>query len=128
MSTPRKHRPEQGPPPADKPVAPTHIGYGHPEYNFVQSVIELQKSITRVETVLEQVQRTSDETKAKVSRFEKIMYASGVVLVIALGVGGWMLNAAKEFALLHYKTALESQLRQPHQPVQLQQEKKQNQR
>lgn len=86
---------------------PPRIGLGHPEYHFVQSVMELQKSVTKLETTLEHVNRSVDETKGKVSRFERIMYAAGVLLVIAIAVGGWVANALKDFALAYYKSAIE---------------------
>lgn len=95
---------------------PPGIGYGHPEFHFVQISMELQKSVTRMETVLEEVKKTTDDTKAKVSRFEKIIYAAGVVLVVALAIAGWMLNTAKDFAMMYYKTTIEAQSKQAAQP------------
>lgn len=95
---------------------PPGIGYGHPEFHFVQISMELQKSVTRMETVLEEVRKTTDDTKAKVSRFEKIIYAAGVVLVVALAAGGWMLNTAKDFAMTYYKASIEAQSKQMLQP------------
>lgn len=86
---------------------PPRIGMGHPEYHFVQSVMELQKSVTKLETTLEHVNRSVEDTKGKVSRFEKIMYAAGVLLVIVIAVGGWVANAVKDFALTYYKNAIE---------------------
>lgn len=96
--------------PASAPqTTPTGIGYGHPEYHFVQHVMELQRSMTRVETILDEVKKTSGETKDKVSRFEKVLYAASAVLVIALAIGGWMLNTVKDFAMTYYKASLEQQ-------------------
>ena len=70
--------------------------------------MELQKSVTRMETVLESVKKTTDETSIKVSRFEKMIYAAGVVLLIFLAVTGWMLNTAKDFAMEYYKDSLKA--------------------
>lgn len=90
-------------------TTPPRIGYGHPEFQFVQHVMELQKSITRLESILEHVQKTVDGTQSKVASFEKIMYAAGVVLAVALVVGGWMVNTAKDVALMYVQTTLENQ-------------------
>jgi hypothetical protein len=89
------------------------IGLGHPEYNFVQGLMELNGSVSRMQAVLEQVKQSSDDTKAKVARMEKIIYAAGVVAVLAVGVVGWMLNTAKDVGMLYYKTMLEAQLKAP---------------
>jgi len=94
-------------------TTPVGIGYGHPEYSFIQISMELQKSVTRMETVLEEVRKTTDDTKTKVSRFEKIIYAAGVLLLVALAIGGWMLNTAKDFAMTYYKASIEAQSKQP---------------
>lgn len=104
--------------PASVPqTTPTGVGYGHPEYHFVQSVMELQKSVTRMETILADVKQTTEDTRSKVSRFEKVLYAAGVVLVVTLAIGGWMLNAAKDFAMTYYKASIEAQLKQAVQPT-----------
>lgn len=115
MATTKKKVAEISAPPDEKGQPPAgNIGYGHPEYHFVQHVVELQKTVTRIEVTLEKVEKSTEDTKAKVSRFEKVMYAAGVILVIAIGVGGWILNTAKDFALLHYRTTLEAQAKAAH--------------
>lgn len=86
---------------------PPKTGMGYAEYPFVMSVVELQKSVAKLETTLEHVNRSVDETKGKVSRFEKIIYAASVLLVIVIAVGGWLANAVKDFALTYYKNSIE---------------------
>ena len=39
----------------DRPSTPASIGYGHPEYNFVQGLMELQKSVVRIGILLKTV-------------------------------------------------------------------------
>lgn len=104
--------------PASSPqTIPKNIGYGHPEYNFVQGLMELQKSVVRMETILENVKQSSDETKGKVSKLEKTIYAAGVILAICIVVGGWTLNAAKDFAMTYFKASVEAQTKQPALPI-----------
>ena len=104
--------------PASSPqTTPKNIGYGHPEYNFVQGLMELQKSVVRMETILESVKQSSDETKGKVSKLEKIIYAAGVILAICIVVGGWTLNAAKDFAITYFKASVEAQSKQSASPL-----------
>lgn len=90
-------------------TTPKAIGYGHPEYNFVQGLMELQKSSVRMETVLEGVQKTLDDTKAKVARFEKIVYVATGTLAVVILIGGWMINSAKDVAIMYIKANLDSQ-------------------
>lgn len=104
--------------PASSPqTTPKGIGYGHPEYNFVQGLMELQKSVVRMETILESVKQTTDDTKSKVSRLEKIAYTAGVILVILIAMGGWALNTAKDFGMMYYKASIEIQQKQLAQPT-----------
>lgn len=44
-------------------TTPLDIGRGHPEYHFVQSVMELHKAVVKIETTLEHVRQTTEETK-----------------------------------------------------------------
>lgn len=114
-SKPANQPPDEAPATVPQ-TTPPGIGYGHPEYSFIQISMELQKSVTRMETILEEVRKTTDDTKAKVSRFEKIIYAAGVLLLVALAIGGWMLNTAKDFAMTYYKASIEAQSKPPSQP------------
>ena len=99
-------------PPTPPQTTPKLIGYGHPEYNFVQGLMELNSTVARMQAVLEQVKQASDDTKAKVARLEQIAYAGAAIIVIAVAVGGWMLNTAKDFALTYYRASIEAQARQ----------------
>lgn len=93
-------------------TTPKGIGYGHPEYSFVQGLMELNGSVARLQAILEGVKQTTDETKSKVASFEKIIYAAGVVLVICIAIGGWMLTTAKDFAMTYYKATLDTSVQQ----------------
>jgi DUF438 domain-containing protein len=99
----------EGIPDSAPQTTPKAIGYGHPEYNFVQGLMELQKSSVRMETVLEGVQKTLEDTKAKVARFEKIVYVATGTLAVVILVGGWMINSAKDVAIMYIKANLDSQ-------------------
>lgn len=45
---------------------PSRIGYGHPEYQFVQAIMEMQKSIGEVNAAIATLTKTADSTKSKV--------------------------------------------------------------
>ena len=53
--------------PASLPqITPKGIGYGHPEYHFVQSVMELQKSNVEISTNISHLVSSVDSMKSKV--------------------------------------------------------------
>lgn len=108
----------QSPPSVDQSSVPPSIGYRHSvDQDYAISILmELQKSMGKIESVSEglktdmgEIKADMSEIKRKVSKSEKILYASGVVLTIAVVIGGWMLNTAKEFAIISYKAALTQQ-------------------
>lgn len=78
--------------------------------------MELQKSFGRVEAKVDGLSSTlcdlkaaQDETRKKVSSTERVIYASGVVLVLTIAAGGWLLNTAKDVAMTYYKATVEAQ-------------------
>lgn len=96
--------------------SPSDIGYGHPEHNFVQGLMTLSQSMARVEAGQEALRKSIADmesslgsTKAKVDGIQKTIYvATGVVMVLVI-IGGWMLNSAKDVALLYMKSNFEAQ-------------------
>ena len=53
--------------PASVPqTTPRSIGYGHPEYQFVQSIMEMQKSLGEINASILALTKTVDSTKSKV--------------------------------------------------------------
>ena len=47
-------------------TTPRSIGYGHPEYQFVQSIMEMQKSLGEINASILALTKTVDSTKSKV--------------------------------------------------------------
>ena len=47
-------------------TTPTAIGYGHPEYQFVQAIMEMQKSIGEVKASVDSLRTVVEGTKSKV--------------------------------------------------------------
>lgn len=88
----------------------------HHDHSFtLQAIMDLQKTVTALTVSVEAMKQSVDDTRSKVSKFEKILYAASVVLLITLAGGGWILNTVKDFAMLHYRTTLEAQSRMPQQ-------------
>lgn len=115
--TPSKARESTPPETVASSTPPAYSG--HHDHSFtLQAVMEMQKSIGSLESTvatlvskLDANKASMDELKKKVGTVEKVIYASGVVLILALSLGGWMLNTAKDFAMTYYKASLESQIK-----------------
>jgi hypothetical protein len=75
----------------------------------LQAVMEMQKTLGKLDHAVTLLVASEADTKAKIGRIEKVFYAAGVVLLICLSLGGWMLTAAKDFAMTYYKASLEAQ-------------------
>ena len=53
---------------ADTPqTTPPTIGYGHPEYHFIQAIMELQKSIGELTATVQSLSKTIYSTEARMS-------------------------------------------------------------
>lgn len=109
--------------PKETPVTPQFQPHNNDHSWTLQAIMEMQKSIGSMEASvktlainLESQNKTFSELKEKITKVERTLYASGVVLLIALGVGGWLLNAAKDFALTQYKISAEAQAKPPQTP------------
>ena len=44
------------------------IGYGHPEYHFVQSIMEMQKSLGEINANIKSLEKSIDSTKASLEK------------------------------------------------------------
>ncbi len=66
-SNPKKGAPAVDEAPATVPqTTPIGIGYGHPEYQFVQSIMEMQKSLGQINASIQALEKSVESTKAKV--------------------------------------------------------------
>lgn len=74
-----------------------------------KSIGGLEASVNNLATQIGSQKQSIDDIKTKVGAIEKTMYAAGIILVISLAIGGWMLNTAKDFAMMYYKTTIEAQ-------------------
>lgn len=57
--------------PATVPQTTPSIGYGHPEYHFVQSISEIQKTLGEINSSIKTLDKTLENTKNKVDDLVK---------------------------------------------------------
>jgi len=53
-------------PPSTPQTTPKGIGYGHPEYQFVQSIMEMQKSLGEINASIRALEKSVEITNSKV--------------------------------------------------------------
>lgn len=105
MASPRKGQSDTTTPPASTPGESSAFG-SHDHSFTLQSVLQMQNTLGKLEQAVGALLESEEKTRTKLSRIEKILYAAGVVLLIFLGVTGWMLNTAKDFAMEYFKQTM----------------------
>lgn len=102
---------------------PPAQSYGH-DFSL-QAIMEMQKSIGQMQSSIEglrqticssnealaksidSVKATANDTRDKVLKFERYLTAAIAVSALVLCVGGWMLNTAKDMALMYMRANAE---------------------
>jgi hypothetical protein len=81
-------------------TTPTGIGYGHPEYQFVQSIMEMQKSLGEINASIASLGKSVEGTKSKVDDLVKWKnMILGGVFVAGAFISGFvfLLNKAADY-------------------------------
>lgn len=69
---------------------PRGFGYGHPEFHFIQAIMEMQKSLGEINASLASLRTITEGTKAKVDdlvRWKHMILGGAVALGFVLGLG-----------------------------------------
>ena len=93
--------------PADIPqTVPKGIGYGHPEFQFIQSIMEMQKSLGEINASIQALNKTVDSTKSKVDDLVKWKHMIvGGAIVIGVILGATVTIGTKIFDNISFTTA-----------------------
>jgi hypothetical protein len=82
--------------PASVPqTTPRSIGYGHPEFQFVQSVMEMQKSLGEINASIQSLSKTIDSTKSKVDdlvNWKNMIFGGAITIGFLLGLAVTMVK------------------------------------
>ena len=99
-------------------TTPAAIGYGHPEYQFVQSIMEMQKSLGEINASIVALSKSVESTKSKVDDLVnwKHKILGGAVVAGAL-ISAFIFLAIQAS---HYLT-IKSPVEEAQQPQQVQQ-------
>jgi hypothetical protein len=59
---------------------------------LVESIMQMQQTIGELKSTVTHLKEASDKQTVKLDRISHIIFASGVVLAIILGIGGFFMN------------------------------------
>ncbi|WP_104427946.1 hypothetical protein [Methylobacter tundripaludum] len=70
-------------------TTPRSIGYGHPEFQFVQSIMEMQKSLGEINASIQALNKTVDSTKSKVDdlvNWKNMIFGGAITIGFLIGL------------------------------------------
>ncbi len=76
-------------------TTPRSIGYGHPEFQFVQSIMEMQKSLGEINSSIQSLSKTIDSTKSKVDdlvNWKNMIFGGAITIGFLLGLAVTMVK------------------------------------
>jgi hypothetical protein len=110
----------QGQPDEQKSVAPQRFADTTPQvfpgsdYSFtLQAVMELQSKVAQLTEAVSNLSKKVEKHDEKLDHATKVIYAAGVVLTIAMVVGGWVVNRVADVAVEIFKHPVQVQQIQP---------------
>jgi hypothetical protein len=78
-------------------------GIGHPEYNFVQGLMEVQKSLATMNANLEHLTKTVDSTKSKVEdlvKWKSALIGGAITIGAMLSMLVYVVKVGAEYVAL----------------------------
>lgn len=111
MTEAAQRPPEQGAdqaPPGVPQTTPPSIGFGHPEYHFVQGLMEIQKSLGEMQANIQGLQRSVSETKAKVDElinWRNRILGGAVVLGAVCALLGFLVARGADYVAIRMPAA-----------------------
>lgn len=100
-------------------IVPKDIGYGHPEYQFVQSIMEMQKSLGEINASIKSLNQSVESTRSKVDdliKWKNMIIGGAAAIGFILGIIAIFATKIDHIAI---KSAPSSQISQPSQPEKL---------
>lgn len=101
-------------------TTPKTIGYGHPEYQFVQAIMEMQKSIGEVKASVESLREAVNSTKSKVDtlvQWKNMIVGGAVVFGFVCSSLGFLFVKGWDYISFKNPAAQVQQMQAPAQPV-----------
>lgn len=76
------------------------VGYGHPEYHFVQSIMEMQKTLGQINSSIKNLEQSVESTKSKVDdlvRWKNMILGGAIVAGILISVSVYLISKISDY-------------------------------
>lgn len=103
-----KQFPEVAPPAYAQAVGATYL---------VESMMQMQQAIGEMKATMAHLKTSSDNQSKKLDRVSHIIFAAGVVLTIAIGIGGFVMNKVWDGVVTMVTTAGQTSLKSQSQQI-----------
>jgi hypothetical protein len=87
-------------------TTPKDIGFGHPEYQFVQSIMEMQKSLGEINASIKTLNASVSSTNGKVDdlvKWKNMILGGAVVIGFAISGTYLLVSKASDYLTLSFK-------------------------
>jgi len=84
-------------------TTPTSIGYGHPEYHFVQSISEMQKSLGEINSSIKALEKSVESTRSKVEdlvKWKNMILGGAIVAGALISAFVFLLSKVSDYVTL----------------------------
>lgn len=107
MSPPANKKNQADEAPASTPqIEPKNIGYGHPEYQFVQSIMEMQKSLGEINASIKTLSSSISSTNSKVDdlvKWKNMILGGAIVVGVLLSGSYIIISKAADYLTISLK-------------------------
>ncbi|MEQ1738763.1 MAG: hypothetical protein ABL884_02565 [Methyloglobulus sp.] len=87
---------------------PPSIGYGHPEFHFVQSIMEMQKSLGEINASISSLSKSVESIKSKVDdlvKWKNMILGGAIATGAILSIIFFILTKASEYITINIPSA-----------------------
>jgi hypothetical protein len=101
-------------------TTPDRIGYGHPEYQFVTSIMEMQKSLGEINRSISDLTKSVDSTKSKVDdliAWKNRVLGGAIAFGAACSLVAWLIIQASHYVTLKNPAEPQQPVTQAPQPT-----------
>jgi len=109
--------------PASSPqTTPKDIGFGHPEYQFVQSIMEMQKSLGEINASIKTLNSSVSSANSKVDdlvKWKNMILGGAIVMGVIISGAYMLVSKASDYVTLSFKADEKVQIETKAEPAQI---------
>lgn len=109
-------QPADATPPSVPQTTPRDIGFGHPEYHFVQAIMQMQQTLGEIRSSVDSLRQSVDSTKSKVDdlvAWKNKILGGAVVLGAICTLMGFMVTKFSNYITIGAPTQSQAAVQLP---------------